>query len=65
VPRTITLYPFRAYDVLRRRWYRARYVAEIDEIGRRVPAFQITGRPEIRDVPDDWRELTAGGNPER
>ena len=23
---------------------------------------QITGPPEIRVVPDDWRELTAGGS---
>lgn len=62
MPRRIELYPFRAYDLVRRRWYRARYVAAIDEIGKRVPAFQIIGPAEIREVPDDWRELTAGGN---
>jgi hypothetical protein len=60
MPRTLALYPFRFYDLVRRRWFRGRYVAEIHEIAERHAAFQLIGEPEIRVVPDDWRELVAG-----
>lgn len=56
----IELYPFEYFDPMRRRWVRGRYVAAIDEIGTRHGAFRIAGAPEVREVPDDWRELTAG-----
>lgn len=54
----IELYPFEAYDLIRRRWVKARYVCEIDQLPFDRPV-RITGKPEVRDVPDDWRELTA------
>lgn len=60
MPRTVALYPFRFFDLRTRRWHRARYVATIDQMTVSHEAVQVLGAPEIRDVPDDWRELTAG-----
>jgi hypothetical protein len=45
----LRLYPFRFFDLVTRRWWRARYVAEFNDIVARYPAFQITGRPELRE----------------
>lgn len=49
---TIALYPFRFYDLVTRKWWRARYVCELPQIAERYAAFQIIGRPELREVPD-------------
>lgn len=42
------LYPFAYFDPLRRKWMRARYVATLEDIAKRYPAFRITGAPELR-----------------
>ena len=54
----IVLYPFEHFDLRTRRWLRARYVAQLEEIAMRYPAFRVTGAPEIRD--GDSSRLTAG-----
>jgi hypothetical protein len=46
--RALVLFPFSYYDLLRRRWMRARYVASLDEIAARYGCFRIEGLPEIR-----------------
>lgn len=51
--RRIELYPFSYYDLMRRKWQRARYRARLDVIAERYPAFKIEGAPEIREVPAD------------
>ncbi len=51
--RTIHLYRFRHFDPLRRRWIMARYRCEAPEIRCRYPDFELIGRPEVRQVPDD------------
>jgi len=55
---SIALYPFRYFDIARRRWVIARYRARLQTIAERYPAFQITGAAEIRD--GDETRLTAG-----
>lgn len=42
------LFPFESFDLLRRRWVKARYKATIEELAARYPAFRVTGQPEIR-----------------
>lgn len=54
----LRLYPFRYFDPRRRKWIRARYVAELETIGLRYGPFQILGPPEIRS--GDPGSLTAG-----
>ena len=44
----LLLYPFRYFDPVRRRWIRARYVAERHEIESRYAQREIVGPPEIR-----------------
>jgi hypothetical protein len=44
----LLLYPFRYFDPVRKRWIRARYVAERHEIAERYAQWEITGPPEIR-----------------
>lgn len=44
----LVLHPFSYFDMVRRRWYRARYVAEFREIVERHMAFRIEGEPEVR-----------------
>jgi hypothetical protein len=44
----LLLYPFRYFDPIRRRWIRARYVAELHEIAARHERWEITGAPEVR-----------------
>ena len=44
----LQLYPFRYFDAVRRRWIRARYVAERQVIESRYEKREITGSPEIR-----------------
>ena len=44
----LLLYPFRYFDPVRKRWVRARYVAERHEIESRYEQWEITGPPEIR-----------------
>lgn len=41
---TIALYPFRFCDPIHRKWFRARYVARLQQIAEGRP-FQIIGRP--------------------
>ena len=38
---------------MRRRWLKARYVANFDEIALRYGAFRIEGAPEVREVSDE------------
>lgn len=35
-------------------------MATLEQMTERHAAVQILGAPEIREVPEDWRELTAG-----
>jgi len=42
------LYAFRYFDPVRRRWIRARVVAELHEIAARYARWEITVPPEIR-----------------
>ncbi len=42
------LYPFSFYDLMRRRWTRARYVASLDDLAARYDCFRIEGPPELR-----------------
>lgn len=56
----IQLYPFSYFDIRTRKWWRARYVCELEAIAQRYAAFKVTGAPEIREVPDDPHTLTAG-----
>ena len=44
----LLLYPFRYFDPVRKRWIRARYVAELHVIAERHAQWEITGPPEIR-----------------
>jgi hypothetical protein len=44
----LLLYPFRYFDPVRKRWIRARYVAERHEIVERYAKWEIIGPPEIR-----------------
>src|SRR5262249_38967168 len=44
----LVLYPFRYFDPLRRRWIRARYVAQRHEIESRYAQWEIAGAPEFR-----------------
>jgi hypothetical protein len=46
--RALLLYPFRFFDPVRKRWIRARYVAERHEIESRFAQWEIIGPPEIR-----------------
>lgn len=62
-PRRIALYPFSYFDLRRRKWLRARYVASLEQMAERYPCFRIEGAPEIREVPLDPQALTF--NPDR
>ncbi len=42
------LYPFSYFDLMRRRWMRARYVASLDNIAERYGCFRIEGPAEMR-----------------
>lgn len=55
----LKLYPFEAFDLIRRRWVKARHVASLDTIGADGRPFRITGAPEIR-AGGDPSTLTAG-----
>src|SRR6266550_2907057 len=44
----LLLYPFRFFEPIRRRWVRARYVAERHVIESSYEKWEITGPPEIR-----------------
>ena len=54
----VELYPFSYFDPRRRRWIRARYVAEFREIAIRYGCFRIEGPPEVREGPQDLRILS-------
>ena len=45
----IVLYPFSYYDLMRRKWMRARYDATIENIAARGAPFRIEGKSEIRE----------------
>jgi len=57
--RTISLYRFRYFDPLGRRWIMARYVCEAPEIRCRYTEYELVGAPEVRLVPDDPLALSA------
>ena len=57
------LYPFRYRSEVTRKWVRARYVAEQREIAARYAEWEITGPPEVREVPD--QALANTFNPRR
>ena len=57
-PRRVALYPFSYFDIRRRKWLRARYVASLAQMAQRYPCFRIEGAAEIRDVPPDHQALT-------
>jgi hypothetical protein len=59
IAKEFVLFPFRYFDLLSRKWVRARYLATLDELAARYDAFQIVGKPEIRRVYDP-ATLTAG-----
>src|SRR5207253_7712800 len=44
----LLLYPFRYFDMVRRRWIRARYVAERHVIESSYAQWEIIGKPEIQ-----------------
>jgi hypothetical protein len=44
----LLLYPFRYFDPVRKRWIRARYVAERHVIESSYAQWEITGPPEVR-----------------
>ena len=44
----LVLFPFRYFDPIRKRWVRARYVAERHEIEAGYAQWEIIGAPEIR-----------------
>ena|SRR5438309_3288531 len=44
----LVLFPFRYFDPIRKRWVRARYVAERHEIEAGYAQWKIIGAPEIR-----------------
>ena len=52
----LLLYPFRYFDPIRRRWIRARYVAERHVIESSYAQWEIIGEPEIhsRGGERDW-----------
>jgi hypothetical protein len=50
--REIALFPFRYFDLLSRKWVRARYLATLDDLAARYGAFQVVGPPEIRRAED-------------
>ena len=42
------LFPFSYYDLIRKRWVKARYLAELPEIEARYKQWRLEGPPEIR-----------------
>ncbi len=55
----LALYRFEAFDVIRRRWVRARHVASLADLGADGRPFRIVGPPELRTV-SNLETLTAG-----
>ena len=58
-PRILLLYPFESFDLVRRKWTRARHRLELHELGRDGCPFRIIGEPERREV-HEASTLTAG-----
>lgn len=58
-PAVLELYPFEAFDLVRRRWVKARHVATLENLGRDGCPFRIIGAPERRTVGDPG-SLAAG-----
>ncbi len=56
----IRLYPFRFRDAVSGKWVRARHVLDYPTLTRRYEQFEVTGPAEVRSVPEDWMQLTAG-----
>jgi hypothetical protein len=50
----LLLYPFRYFDPVRKRWIRARYVAERHVIESSYARWEITGPAEIRTPIEGW-----------
>jgi hypothetical protein len=48
-PLAIKLYPFSYYNEVRKRWVRARYVAQLETIKATYPKYRLEGQAEIRD----------------
>jgi hypothetical protein len=49
-PGALHLYPFEFYDLIRRRWVRARYRATVEQLAARGDPVRIVGQPEVRTV---------------
>jgi len=58
-PAVLELYPFEAFDLVRRRWVKARHRATLADLGQDGCPFRIVGAPERREVRDAG-SLTAG-----
>lgn len=58
-PAELEFYPFEAFDLVRRRWVKARHVATLEDLGRDGCPFRIIGAPERREV-HEAGSLTAG-----
>ena len=59
----IELFAFRSRDPRTRKWIRARYVAERQEIAARYAEWEIIGPAEIRDVNPEVRYFTPHKSP--
>lgn len=58
-PAILLLYPFETFDLVRRRWVKARHVAALADLGADGAPFRIIGAPERRKV-GEAASLTAG-----
>lgn len=58
-PAVLVLYPFESFDLVRRRWVRARHVAVLADLGADGRPFRIIGEPELREIAAPG-SLTAG-----
>lgn len=61
----LELWRFSYFDALRRKWYRGRYVATLEDIGTRYGPFKLHGSPEVREVPSDparWLPTATGAD---
>jgi hypothetical protein len=57
---TLVLYHFKYFDPVSGMWLRSRYAAEREVVAQRHAQFEIIKPPEVREVSDDLRALTAG-----
>ena len=57
---SLRLYAFHFRDPIGGKLMRARHVLGYPTLTRRYLEFEVTGPAEIRSVPEDWQQLTAG-----